>query len=72
MNTYLIPICDNEDIYIMTINARDMESAEEKLMQELCDTYSDLDESILDYQDFLDDAAEKGIIIGDFYDKETF
>ena len=72
MNTYLIPTCDNEDIYIMTINARDMESAEEKLMQELCDTYSDLDESILDYQDFLDDAAEKGIIIGDFYDKETF
>lgn len=72
MNTYLIPICDNEDIYIMTINAHDMESAEEKLMQELCNTYSDLDESILDYQDFLDDAAEKGIIIGDFYDKETF
>ena len=49
-----------------------MESAEEKLMQELCDTYRDLYESILDYQDFLDDAAEKGIIIGDFYDKETF
>lgn len=72
MNTYLIPICDGEEIYILTINAHDMESAEEKLMQELCDTYRDLDDSILDYQNFLDDAAEKGIMIGDFYDKETF
>ena len=72
MNTYLIPICDGEETYIMTINAHDMESAEEKLMQELCDTYKDLDENIFDYRDFWNDAADKGIMIGDFYDKETF
>ena len=71
MNTYLIPIYDGEDIYIHTIIARDLDSAEDKLMQELCDEYEVLDSSILYFNDFVDDAMSQGIWIGQFYDKET-
>lgn len=72
MNTYLIPIFDGEDIYIHNITARDLESAEDKLMQELCEEYDELNPDILYFNEFVNDAMSQGIWIGDFYDKETF
>lgn len=69
--TCLIPICDNDSIYIMHCEAKNFNDAQDKFILDLKESY-DIEEEY-DWSDFIEFIYEKyGIIVGDIYDKEEF
>jgi hypothetical protein len=77
MNTYLLPVCENNECYIYHSYAHDINTAKEKFMTDLRDEYNlNIDLDVNDYENW-DDFVEKlnlvhDIILGDVYDKEEF
>lgn len=73
MNTYLFPICDVKDniVWIEKVRARNLSSAEEKLVQMLMEDYEeyDLPDDMSEIERIL---SSKGIILGELYDIEEF
>lgn len=75
MNTYLIAICDNDDLYIRSCSAYNMKDAKEKFTGILFDDFSsvlDLDNYDDNYDSILDDLNENGIAVSDIYDIAEF
>ena len=70
MNKYLIPVCDLDDIYIISVSARSISEAKDKFISEICEIYK-LD-CIMDWDSFLDLCDEEKILIGNIYDIEEF
>lgn len=70
MNKYLIPVCDLDDIYIISISARSISEAKDKFISEICEIYK-LD-CIMDWDSFLDLCDAEKILIGNIYDIEEF
>ena len=68
MSTYLVPVCDDNDIYIMNCNAHSLKHAKDKFIEQLSDTYSAV--SIDSWEDILNDLYESGITVGEIYDIE--
>lgn len=70
MNKYLIPVCDLDDIYIISTSARSISEAKDKFISEICEIYK-LD-CIMDWDSFLDLCDAEKILIGNIYDIEEF
>ena len=70
MNKYLIPICDDDEVFIWTINASSLSDAEEKLMTQIADEYGI--EETLTFQEFEGKCWDNNIVIGKFYDIDEF
>ena len=70
-STYLMPVCDSEGCYISHATARSHNEAEEKLIQELVETY-ELDDTVYSLNELKEILNEYDIIIGDIYDIEEF
>lgn len=70
MNKYLIPVCDLDDIYIISVSARSISEAKDKFISEICEIYK-LD-CIMDWDSFLDLCDTEKILIGNIYDIEEF
>jgi hypothetical protein len=70
MNKYLIPVCDLDDIYIISVSARSISEAKDKFISEICEIYK-LD-CIMDWDSFLDLCDAEKILIGNIYDIEEF
>lgn len=74
MNTYLLPICFDEDNIIYKVVAKDYKAAEDKYMKLLMDKYcidnDDIDPD--DFSDLKDILLEANIIIGDIYSLDEF
>lgn len=71
MNTYLLPVCDQDSLYIESVTANDLEDAKAKFMNVICETYSYIDPA-LEWIDFLNDLADHEIYLGEIYDKDEF
>lgn len=73
MNTYLFPMCDVKDniAWIEKILARNLTSAEEKLIRLLMEDYEeyDLPDDMSEIKRIL---SSQGIILGELYDIEEF
>lgn len=73
MNTYLFPMCDVKDniAWVEKILARNLASAEEKLIQLLIEDYEeyDLPDDMSEIKRIL---SSQGIILGELYDIEEF
>jgi len=71
MNTYIVPVCDiqaglNKNISIL---ARNLTSAQDKLMDELCEQYDWVNP--YDFVAFKEFADSEDVIIGEITDIET-
>lgn len=71
MNTYLLPVCDQDSLYIESVNANDLEEAKAKFIDTICDSYSYI-EPALEWNDFIDDLEDHEIYLGEIYDKDEF
>lgn len=70
-STYLMPVCDSDGCYISHVTARSHNEAEEKLIQELVETY-ELDNTVYSLNELKEVLNEYDIVIGDIYDIEEF
>lgn len=70
-STYLMPVCDSGGCYISHATARSHNEAEEKLIQELVETY-ELDDTVYSLNELKEILNEYDIVIGDIYDIEEF
>lgn len=74
MNTYLLPICFDEDNIIHKVIAKDYKSAEDKYIKFLSKKYIKNDnvdpEDIYELKDIL--LFESNVIIGDIYSLDEF
>lgn len=70
-STYLMPVCDSDGCYIAHATARNHSEAEEKLIQELIETY-ELDDTVYSFSELKEVLNEYDIVIGDIYDIEEF
>ncbi len=70
-STYLMPVCDSDGCYISHVTARSHNEAEEKLIQELVETY-ELDNTVYSLDELKEVLNEYDIVIGDIYDIEEF
>jgi hypothetical protein len=69
MNKYIIPICDLEEVWILTIMARSTSACQDKIIENLTDRY-DIEECN-NYREFVQVADSKyNILIGDIKDIE--
>ena len=70
MNTYIIPLSLNNDVWIETIKAKSISEAQDKLMNRLSNDW-DLDIPA-DWEDFLAIIDNDGFRIGELKDIEEF
>ena len=71
MNTYLLPYeCDGEVLLAHTI-ATNRNDAEERFADKLCTKY-ELDIYTLGWENFVKEAKEYDILLGDIYDIDEF
>ena len=70
-STYLMPGWDTDGCYISHVTARSHNEAEEKLIQELVETY-ELDNTVYSLDELKEVLNEYDIVIGDIYDIEEF
>lgn len=70
MNTYLIPVFDDE-CYIHHVYARSTQEAKDKIVEDFIETY-ELEDDVESWEDLLAALDGMGILIGDIYDKEEF
>jgi hypothetical protein len=71
MNKYIIPICDIQagSIWTHVIMAKSRSDCEEKLINKLIELYDVLD-NFNTYREFVENADEHDILIGDITDIE--
>lgn len=72
MSTYIVPIYneDENDVYIEKVSARNLEEAEDRIMNKYLDAE---DEVPCDYSDFLDIIYQnQGLVFGSFYELSEF
>lgn len=65
MNKYIIPVCENTDVYMLSINANSYTDCQDKVMNDFLD-----ESSAPNYEDFIKELREKRIFIGDITDIE--
>lgn len=72
MNKYIIPICDIQsgNVFNWTISSRNISDCQEKLMKALINEFDFLDYEG-NYNDFVEQADKKDLLIGDITDIET-
>lgn len=70
MSKYIIPVCEDNNPYIISTSARSMEEAENRIMTKLVSEW-DLDVPA-DWDDFCDIAYQTGFGIGEIQDIEEF
>lgn len=70
-STYLMPVCDPDGCYISHVTAGSHNEAEEKLIQELVETY-EFDDTVYSLDELKEVLNEYDIVIGDIYDIEEF
>lgn len=70
MNTYLVAVCDNGELYIRSCQAHSMKNAKEKFTEQLIDYFPDLNSDSWD--DILTELYEDNVIVGDIYDIAEF
>lgn len=71
MNKYLVPVCDSDGSYICSVAARSLAEAEDKFINELSDIYA-IDKDFNNFDEFIKEALESDIVIGDIYDIDEF
>lgn len=71
MNTYLIPVYCDTDLYINKVYARSVGEAKDKLIEDFIEEF-DLDLKVPEWEDLLTALDEIGVLIGDIYDKDEF
>lgn len=70
MNTYLVAICDDGELYIRSCQAHSMKNAKEKFTEQLIEYFPDLNSDSWD--DILTELCEHNVIVGDIYDLSEF
>ncbi len=70
MNTYLVAICDNGELYIRDCQAHSMKNAKEKFARQFIEEFSQIDSDTWD--DILEELKKDNIIVGDIYDIAEF
>lgn len=70
MNTYLIPISDDGDIYIEKVKARSIEDAKQRIMDEYLDEDDDIPADWGDFLVYMD--GNYNFVFGDFYELSEF
>lgn len=70
INTYLLPVCEYDDCYIISVCARNFKDAESKLIEKLMDSFDVEGQSLEELRTTL--FEDYDIIVGKIYDKDEF
>lgn len=68
---YLVPICDGENVYIKSIDAKNREQAEDLFIKQWTEEIEDLDYPA-DIEDLKQSLEDYDITFGDFYEINDF
>lgn len=71
MSTFLCPIDDYTDVYILTVNASNYIEAQDKIEERIRENYDDIPITG-NWSDFVKKATYKDIYLGNIYDKDEF